>query len=95
MQQESYKPSPNRYIKSASLWLEREADFLETCLCASHCPMYNLFWEYGSPTEPYIRQLFHTNSTRGAATVRMGVPARLDEVDHYCATAPVHWFRRL
>jgi len=40
-------------------------------------------------------QQANTTSSRGAATVRMGVPARLAEVDLHCETAPVHRFRRL
>src|SRR5579883_3010721 len=43
----------------------------------------------GSATEPGRPPMDTTGSSRGAATARMGVPARLAELDDHSATAPV------
>jgi len=44
----------------------------------------------GSSTQPCLKSTSYTISSRGAATVRKGVPARLAGVGYHCATAPVH-----
>jgi hypothetical protein len=43
-----------------------------------------------SSTESCIAEQTNTTASRGAATGRRSVPARLAGVDYYCATAPVH-----